>query len=118
MKKANSFSNSSVDSKVGNNSTFGKNFRLPDSLRKNKESSAVKTVTTTKEIASSSKTANPVAKKAIELFEVKTRVLHPKFGIGEIEQIVNVGDIPMYSVIFNDIGRRAIEAESGVLKKF
>ena len=115
---ANSFSNSSVDSKVGNNSTFGKNFRLPDSLRKNKESSAVKTVTTTKEIASSSKTANPVAKKAIELFEVKTRVLHPKFGIGEIEQIVNVGDIPMYSVIFNDIGRRAIEAESGVLKKF
>jgi len=44
-------------------------------------------------------------------------VLHPKFGISEIEIIVNVGKTPMYSVIFNDVERRAIEAESGKFEK-
>lgn len=111
----NSFSKPSYDSAVSNSGGFGKSFRLPDSLRKNKpEPVAIKTPD--KPVVK--KDVKPVEKKAIELFEVKTRVLHPKFGIGEIEQIVNVGDIPMYSVMFNDIGRRAIEAESGTLKKF
>ena len=87
-------------------------------MRKNKEVPAVKTSIASKEKAVVVKAEKIVKKKPVELFEVKTRVLHPKFGIGEIEQIVNVGDIPMYSVMFNEIGRRAIEAESGVLKKF
>ena len=118
----NSFSKQSYDSAVTNSGGFGKNFRLPDTLRKNKVSETIKTQEVLKEKPVLKKAdkpvAKPVKKKAIELFEVKTRVLHPKFGIGEIEQIVNVGDIPMYSVMFNDIGRRAIEAESGTLKKF
>jgi len=114
----NSFSRPSYDSPVKNSGGFGKNFRLPDTLRKNKEVPAVKTSIASKEKAVVVKAEKIVKKKPVELFEVKTRVLHPKFGIGEIEQIVNVGDIPMYSVMFNEIGRRAIEAESGVLKKF
>jgi len=114
----NKSSNQSFDSKLGNNSTFGKNFRLPDALRKNKEISTVKIVEIPKEKTVLNKIDKPVKKKSVKLFEVKTRVLHTKFGIGEIEQIVNVGDIPMYSVMFNDLGRRAIEAESGELKKF
>lgn len=103
---------------LSNNLTFGTNFRVPDSLRKPKE-----TVTSTIQKPAIEKTVSaktvekPTVKKTIELFEVGSRVLHPKFGIGEIEQIVNVGDIPFYSVSF-DIGKRAIEAESGTLKKF
>ena len=108
----------SFDSAVTNSGGFGKNFRLPDSLRKNKEVPAEKPVVAPKEKAVIVKAEKPVKKKTIELFEVKTRVLHPKFGVGEIKQIVYVGEIPMYSVMFNDLGNRAIEAESGVLKKF
>jgi len=106
------------DAPQANNSTFGKNFRLPDSLRKPSTSNAVKPVVTTKINVTVPQKTSVEKKPPIKLFDVKTRVLHPKFGIGEIEKIVNVGDIPMYSVMFNEVGRRAVEAESGLLKKF
>jgi len=118
----NSYTKPSYDSPVKNSGGFGKNFRLPDSLRKNKEVPSAKNIDTPIEKAVLKKAdkpaSKPVKKKPVELFEVKTRVLHPKFGIGEIKQIVYVGEVPMYSVMFNELGNRAIEAESGVLKKF
>jgi DNA helicase-2/ATP-dependent DNA helicase PcrA len=112
---SNSFAKKSFDSGSANNLSFGKNFRLPDSLRKKKDSSTVTIEKAAVEKPVLHKVAN---KNKPKLFETKTRVFHEKFGIGEIEQIVYVGDIPMYSVIFNNVGKRAIEAESGVLKKF
>lgn len=110
----NKFSRQSYDSPLANTNSFGKNFRLPDSLRKNKDAS---NVTIPKSAVNKAVNSKPV-KKHIALFDIGTRVFHQKFGIGEIDKIVKVGEIPMYSVIFNNIGKRAIEAESGVLKKF
>lgn len=103
---------------LASTNSFGKNFRLPESLRKKKEPSVA---TMEKPVKNSieKNTENPIKKTpADELFEVGTRVMHIKFGIGEIEQIVMVGTIPMYSVMFNNVGRRAVEALAGLLKKF
>lgn len=107
----NRYKQDKLDRPIGamGSSGFGKNFKLPDSLRKKAAPVAATTATIEKP---------KEEKKPVVLFEVGARVLHPKFGIGEIEQVVHVGTIPMYSVIFNDLGKRAIDAETGGLKKF
>lgn len=115
--------NSNVHTSFGtglaSTNSFGRNFKLPETLRKKKDST-VSTITAPIILKQPVKTvvsANPV-KKPVKLFDIGTRVLHAKFGIGKIEQIVMVGDNPMYSVIFNDTGKRAVEARAGLLKKF
>jgi hypothetical protein len=57
--------------------------------------------------------------KPIRLLEVGTRVFHEKFGVGEIERIVEVGGSTlMYSVNFTLVGKRMIDPSLQSLKKF
>jgi DNA helicase-2/ATP-dependent DNA helicase PcrA len=138
-RRRDSFIQAKLDKPLSVSGGFGAGFKLPDSLKKSTSSTSnvVKQVVT-KPITSTptkivlkplgteqkpapktaSKTAQSTVQKPVDLFEIGSRVLHPKFGIGEIEQIVHVGNVPMYSVIFTSVGKRAIDAASGGLKKF
>lgn len=119
LSNKNSFTKPSLVSEPVNNMTFGKNFRLPDALKKKKDVPiSPKEKPVVQKPVSTPKVDKAEVKKKIKLFDIRTRVLHPKFGIGEIDQIVYVGDIPMYSVNFTNVGKRAVEAEAGLLKKF
>ena len=115
----NSNSHSSFGSGLAGTNSFGKNFRLPETLRTKKDSavSVIDKPVKQKESVKNSAASSPV-KKQEKLFKIGERVLHAKFGIGEIDRIVMVGDNPMYSVIFNNVGKRAVEARAGLLKKF
>lgn len=53
----------------------------------------------------------------IMVFEIGTKVMHEKFGIGEIDRVFDVGNTPMYAVAFEDVGKRLIDAKKPVLKK-
>lgn len=54
----------------------------------------------------------------IELFVVGERVFHEKFGVGKIEQIVEVASSAMYMVDFGKVGKKALDAKYSKLKKF
>ncbi|OGH95886.1 MAG: hypothetical protein A2104_05910, partial [Candidatus Melainabacteria bacterium GWF2_32_7] len=67
------------------------------------------------------------AKKTVEVKEEKSevvifvegdRVFHEKFGIGTIDQVVQVGSNTMYSIDFGKAGKKAVDANFGRLKKF
>ncbi len=53
----------------------------------------------------------------IKTFDIGTKVLHEKFGEGEIDRIFDVGDNPMYAVYFEGAGKRLIDAKKPVLKE-
>lgn len=104
-----------------NTVNFGKNFKLPDSLKKSGTTSTTEVKNKTQKTKSVTKAAaeNPQkAKKPVELLDPGTRVFHSKFGIGEIDRIVDVGDNPMYAVTFTQVGKRLIDATLEALKKF
>ena len=115
-----------------NNTSFGKDFKLPSSLKSSsslmvKDRPKTTNLTTTKTSITKTKPAVKSVKKEeppvqvsspVELFEVGTRVFHEKFGVGEIDRIVEVGDNSMYAVTFGKVGKRLIDATIQALKKF
>jgi len=97
------------------NRGFGKDFKLPASI-KNTTSAIIKgkePVKAIETIVSDIKIAKPV-----ELMDAGTRVFHEKFGIGEINEIIEVGTNPMYAVTFAQFGKRVLDANLETLKKF
>ncbi len=46
------------------------------------------------------------------------RVFHEKFGMGVIEQVVQMGSDHLYSVDFGKMGKKAVDAQFAKLKKF
>jgi len=110
------------DAPVSNNS-FGKNFKLPESLKKSsttmvKDRPKVKPITSSAKPAQKPETRKPEIQKSTELFDPGTRVFHTKFGIGEVDRVVEVGDNPMYAITFTKVGKRLIDATLEALKKF
>ncbi len=105
------------DAPVSNNS-FGKSFKLPNALKKSNTTMVKEGLQKKKAITSTSVEDPQEVKKPIELFEAGTRVFHSRFGIGEIDRVVDVGDNPMYAVTFTQVGKRLIDATLDALKKF
>lgn len=60
---------------------------------------------------------NSQAGKAQEVFVSGDKVAHPRFGIGEVEKVIEVGGNTIYSVIFEDSGKKALDARSAKLEK-
>ena len=50
-------------------------------------------------------------------FELGNKVSHEKFGIGTIENIVNIGNSTLYKINFEKIGIKAVDAEFNKLQK-
>ncbi len=98
------------------NTTFGKNFKLPESLKKSSTTIVKNKDQEVKTVTCAEKPRNVL--KLQEFFDPGTRVFHYKFGIGEIDRIVNVEDNPMYAVTFTQVGKRFIDATLETLKKF
>ncbi len=98
------------------NTSFGKNFKLPDSLKK---TSTTMVKTKNHQAKTNINSQKPeVTKNAVELFDPGTRVFHHKFGIGEIDNVLEVGNNPMYAVTFTQVGKRLVDATLEALKKF
>ncbi len=95
------------------NSGFGTDFKLSNILKKTTTTSAPKKEKPPAEKPEPVKTIN-----YSDLFAEGTRVFHDKFGLGEIDRIIEVGDNPMYSVKFTKGGKRVVDANLQSLKKF
>ncbi len=91
-----------------NTMSFGKNFKAPktSTITESKNTVAVKDIETTLE-----------KKEPLETFDIGTKVVHDRFGEGEIDRIFDVGDNPMYAVSFENVGKRLIDARRKVLRK-
>lgn len=115
--------------------TFGKNFVAPKIQKRDevikpvpppnpvieaklKADSIVQTmVKETKKIKPSKIETEP-DQSEIELLKEGDRVFHEKFGIGKIDQILEIGPDMMYSVDFGKSGKKALDAHYSKLKRF
>jgi DNA helicase-2/ATP-dependent DNA helicase PcrA len=122
-----------------NNSHFGKDFKIPkikneihsdNSQIKNKpvgHTDKVDTASTAKPTKITPKIPNNISNeipkvrsKKLEtvLYNQGDRVFHEKFGIGTIDEIVEIGSDKMYSINFGKQGIKALDANYVKLKKF
>lgn len=51
-------------------------------------------------------------------FNVGERVFHEKLGVGNIEEVTQVGESTMYTIDFGKLGKKAMDATYAKLKKF
>ena len=51
-------------------------------------------------------------------FNVGERVFHDKLGVGQIADVIQIGDSTMYTIDFGKMGKKAMDAAYAHLKKF
>ena len=51
-------------------------------------------------------------------FNVGERVFHDKLGVGQIADVIQIGDSTMYTIDFGKLGKKAMDAAYAHLKKF
>ena len=50
-------------------------------------------------------------------FNVGERVFHEKLGVGEIADVIQIGESTMYTIDFGKMGKKAMDATYARLKK-
>ena len=51
-------------------------------------------------------------------FNIGERVFHEKLGVGNITDVIQIGDSTMYTIDFGKLGKKAMDASYANLKKF
>lgn len=102
------------------NVTFGKDFKAPTIKRKE---TAPKPTTTPLEGINI--TCNDALQKKVsspkttekKLFQEGDKVYHERFGVGHIETLIKISENIIYSVVFEDCGKKALDANNVTLTK-
>ena len=102
------------------NVSFGKDFKAP--VIKPKKTDTNATTKPLEGINISCKDALPEKFSTQKpnknrFFQEGDRVYHQKFGIGHIETIIKVSENIIYSVVFEDYGKKALDANNSKLSK-
>lgn len=107
-------------SSQSNNLSFGKDFVAPViKQKKPNEKSKPKitegiTLTCKKENNTTLKSEKP---SEVRLFKEGDRVYHQKFGEGYVETLIKISENIIYSVVFDERGKKALDAKSAKLTK-
>ena len=114
--KYNNNSNSQDNFSIG----FGQDFRAPSPKKsRNQQKPPTKLsagINITCKDQVSSKLKNPNSNN-YEVFKEGDRVFHKRFGEGYIETTLKISDNIIYSVIFDEYGKKALDASSAKLTK-
>ena len=108
-----------------NSQSFGKSFTAPQVTKKEeapiqKIEKPVEKVVVKEPVIQSPVQKEPETPKIVEfvLFKEGERIFHDKFGIGIIEQVLELGSDVMYSINFGKLGTKPLDAKFARLKKF
>jgi DNA helicase-2/ATP-dependent DNA helicase PcrA len=111
----------SFDKPVAVADSFGKNFASPKTEQQAQQAKSsvqlIEKPQDEKNTAVQKQETTPPQEKT-ELLKAGDRVFHEKFGMGNIEQIIEVGVSGMYVVNFGKQGKKALDIDYAKLKKF
>jgi DNA helicase II / ATP-dependent DNA helicase PcrA len=118
--KTNLYSNRSLPQQDDFSVSFGKDFKAPTIKKANPSKPPSSKPFVGINISCKeqfSNIDNPQKQPQVEVFSKGDKVYHKRFGIGYIETTIQISDNIIYSVIFEEGGKKALDAKSAKLTR-